>query len=108
MNGTSGFLCPRSNVRSGYQVACLDLDQIAAAKLAVDGKIKQGTVSNSASRSRKKRIAQISFCVRGRLVPTIFPAFHAARPVRFWCGLIENLPLLLYVTWKWLIVLAIV
>jgi hypothetical protein len=32
------------------------------------------------SRSRKKRIAQICFCVRGRLVPTVLPAFQAARP----------------------------
>lgn len=31
-------------------------------------------------RSRKKRTAHICFWVRGRLVPTVFPAFHAARP----------------------------
>ena len=63
-----------------FQVANLDLDQIAAAKLAVDCKLKQSTVSNWPSRSRKKRIAQICFCVQERSVPTIFTAFHAARP----------------------------
>src|SRR5436305_8931484 len=31
------------------------------------------------SRSRKKRTAQICFCVSGRLLPTVLPAFQAAR-----------------------------
>ncbi len=31
------------------------------------------------SRSRKNRTAHICFCVSGRLVPTILPAFHAGR-----------------------------
>lgn len=51
MNRTSGFLLndrrPRSNFRPPDQVACLDLDEVASAKLAVDCKIKQGTVANS-------------------------------------------------------------
>jgi hypothetical protein len=52
LDRTSGLLlnhhCPGSNFRPCDQVTGLDLDQIATAELAVDRKIEQGPISNSA------------------------------------------------------------
>lgn len=53
--------------------------QIAAAELAVDGKIEQCTSLILPSRSRKKRTAQIWRCFGGFLTPTCLPAFQAGR-----------------------------
>lgn len=58
-----------------------DLHQIAAAELAVDGKIEQRTISHP-SRSRKKRTIQIWRCFRGFLTPTCFLRSKPVDPVR--------------------------
>lgn len=61
----------------GFSVGLPDLEK--RAQYDVEGKGNSARSRNRPSRSRKKRTAQICFCVRGRLVPTIFPAFQAGR-----------------------------
>lgn len=73
------FVALKPFVATGHQIADPDLDQVIPAKLAVDCQIKQRTVANAPFPIGKKRIAQICFWVKGRLVPTFFPAFQAVR-----------------------------
>jgi hypothetical protein len=69
----------RADFWASDQITNLDLDEIASSQLAVDRQVPNSARSRKRpSRSIKKRIAHICFCVSGRFVPTVFPAFHAA------------------------------
>jgi hypothetical protein len=82
-----------SNLRASYQGADLNLDEIAPTQLAIDGKIEHRPITQSASRSRKKRIAQTWRGFNARFAPTFFPAFQARRSCA--AGLYCEVPMML-------------
>ena len=65
--------------RSGDHIANPDLDEVTAAKLAVDREIEQGSVPDASLAVKEEADRPNLFWVNGRLVPTFFPAFQAAR-----------------------------
>lgn len=71
---------PRSYLRPRYQISRFDLDQIAAAKLAVDGKIKKSTVSNPPFSIEEEADCPYLLLRQRTFRSDVFPAFQAARP----------------------------
>lgn len=69
---------PCCHVAEGGWRDFVEAEGRAAAPKAT-GRSKSARARSRPSRSRKNRTAQICFCVKGRLVPTILPAFQAGR-----------------------------
>ena len=69
----------RLYLQSGYHIANPDLDEVTAAKLAVDREIEQGSVPDASLAIKEEADRPICFWVNGRLVPTFFPGFQATR-----------------------------
>ena len=66
------------NVRPGDQIILIFIRSQPRSLLSI-ARSNKARSRTRPSRSRKKRTAQICFCVSGRLVPTFFPVFQAAR-----------------------------
>lgn len=69
--------CPGSDIGPRYQVADLDLHQSQPRTLLSIARSKSARPRRRPSRSQKQT-AQC-FCVKGRLMATVLPAFHAGR-----------------------------
>ncbi len=84
LHGSSSLLLddhrPSSNILAGDECPDFQLYQIAAAELAVDGKIEKRPISHPSFTVEEKRTAHIWHCFRGFLTPTCLPAFQAGRP----------------------------
>jgi hypothetical protein len=70
----------RAYSRPSDQIANLDLDQVAAAQLAVYCHIEKSTLTKATFAIEEEADRPDLLCVKGRLMPTVFPAFQAARP----------------------------
>jgi hypothetical protein len=83
LHGPAGLLLhnrrPRPDPAAADEIANTDFDDVAAAQLAVDGKVEQGPVTQPLLRSSQKRIAHTCCGFSARLAPTMRPAFHGRR-----------------------------
>ena len=68
-----------ADASAGREIADLDLYDITAAQLAVDGEVEQGSIAKASPMFQEKRIAQTSLSFSAFWVPTTRPAFHGRR-----------------------------